>query len=249
MNVHDNTVLITGGATGIGFALAEALVNQGNQVLACSRSKKKLDAAKERLPALTTLICDVSQSAERESLAGYCHRDFPGLNILINNAGIQRFFDLAHNPLSLVEGQSEIVINLEAPVELSALMLPLLLEQRKAAIINVSSGLGFVPIASMPVYCATKAGLHIFTASLRYQLRDTSVQVFELVPPAVETELGKEEGLEEPSYPGMPPAEVASAMLDALSKDTCEVFVGEAKKLYEESKADFDRAFADLNRW
>ena len=127
---------------------------------------------------------------------------------------------------------------------------PLLLKKKEAAIINVSSGLGFVPMAAMPVYCATKAGIHMFSISLRHQLKDTPVRVFEVVLPAVDTELGKgTTGESEQQYRGIPPSEVAVATLKALENDQYEIVIGEAKGLVEGSKKDFERAFQGLNSW
>lgn len=140
--------------------------------------------------------------------------------------------------------------NLVAPIHLSAYFVPLLVKKTEAAIVNVSSGLGFVPIAAMPVYCATKAAIHSFTVSLRYQLRDTPTKVSELAPPAVDTELGRgtaEEG--DHGHKGIPPAEVAKAALAAMAIDEYEVVVGEAKRLVMGARTDPERAFQDINRW
>jgi len=126
----------------------------------------------------------------------------------------------------------------------------LLLKKREAAIINVSSGLGFVPIAAMPIYCATKAAVHSFTISLRYQLRDTSIRVFEIVPPAVDTELGKgttEEG--EHEYRGIPPSEVARATLAAVANNEYEILVGEVNDLVMGARTNPEQAFQNINRW
>jgi len=125
-----------------------------------------------------------------------------------------------------------------------------ILKKKEAAIINVSSGLGFVPIAAMPVYCATKAAVHSFTVSLRYQLRDTSIKVFEIVPPAVDTELGKGTTSEEAQeYRGIPPSEVASAVIKALANNEYEIAIGEAKDLVVRSRNDFEQAFQNINQW
>jgi uncharacterized oxidoreductase len=127
--------------------------------------------------------------------------------------------------------------------------MPLLLKQKEAAIVNVSSGLGFVPIAAMPVYCATKAALHSFTYSLRYQLKDTSIKVFEIIPPAVETDLGKESPGEESGYKGIPAGEAAKAFLEALAKDKYEVTVGESEGLSKADQASFAELFNQMNQW
>ncbi len=250
MKTTGNTVLITGGATGIGFALAEALVNAGNKVIICGRREGKLKEARARLPSVQTRVCDVSSATGRESLFIWARENCPDLNILINNAGIQRMIDLKQGAPELFRGEDEIATNLAAPVHLSAYFVPLLLKKKAAAIINVSSGLGFVPIAAMPVYCATKAAVHSFTVSLRYQLRDTPVKAFEIVPPAVDTELGRgTTGETAQEYRGIPPSEVASATLAALARNEFDIIVGDAKGLVTGARTDPEQAFQDINQW
>jgi uncharacterized oxidoreductase len=178
MKTQGNTVLITGGATGIGFSLAEAFVKAGNQVVVCGRRETKLREAKTKLPQVHTKVCDLSKDDERRLLYEWARYNFNEVNILVNNAGIQRMIDLKKGINELSAGEDEIEVNLKACVHLSALFIPSFLKKKEAAIINVSSGLCFVPIAIMPVYCATKAAIHSFTLSLRHQLRDTSVKVF-----------------------------------------------------------------------
>jgi uncharacterized oxidoreductase len=218
MKTKENTILITGGATGIGFSLAETLVNAGNSVIICGRREGKLKQAKDKLPQVQIKACDVSMQHERESLFNWVRDNFNDLNILINNAGIQRMVNLTKGTQDLFNVENEIETNLVALIHMSAYFIPLLLKKKEAAIINVSSGLGFVPIAAMPVYCATKAAVHSFTQSLRYQLRDTPIKVFEIIPPMVDTELGKgttEEGDQE--FRGIQPSEVARATLTAMA--------------------------------
>lgn len=250
MKTNGNIILITGGATGIGFALAEAFVKADNKVIICGRRRARLEEAREKLPGLEIRQCDVSKKEEHESLFKWIKASFKDLNILINNAGIQRMIDIKKGPAALLSGGDEVQTNLVAPIHLSAYFAPFLMKKKEAAIINVSSGLGFVPIAFMPVYCATKAAVHIFSVSLRHQLKDTPVKVFEIVPPAVDTELGKSgEADGEQDYRGIPPAELAAAVMKALKKDEYEIAVGEAKGLVENSKKDFARAFEELNNW
>jgi len=249
MIIKDNTILITGGATGIGFALAETLVNAGNRVIVCGRREGKLKEAREKLPQITIRVCDVSDGKERKSLFNWVKDNFNDLNIIINNAGIQRAVNLKNGTQDLFTGENEIETNLVAPVHLSAYFIPLLLKKKEAAIINVSSGLGFVPIASMPVYCATKAAVHSFTQSLRYQLRDTSIKVFEIIPPMVDTELDKgttEEG--DHKFRGIQPAEVAAATLTAMANNEYEIVVGDAKRLVNGSRTNPEQAFQNINR-
>jgi uncharacterized oxidoreductase len=249
MRINKNTVLITGGATGIGFSLAEALVKMGNKVIICGRRQSRLEEAKRKLPQIQIRTCDVSKEAERKLLFNWVKDNFKDFNVLVNNAGIQRMIDLKQGIRDLARGESEIEANLVAPIYLSAYFIPLLMKQKAAAIINVSSGLAFMPIAAMPVYCATKAAVHSFTMSLRHQLKDTSIKVFEIVPPMVDTELGKGSIEEEEGYRGIPPAEVAKAAINSLEKDEYEIVVGEAQGLVAGSRTNPEEGFKSLNEW
>ncbi len=250
MKIKGNTVLITGGATGIGFSLSEAFINASNEVIICGRRENKLREAKAKLPQIHTKVCDLSKEKERESLYNWVKDNFKSVNILINNAGVQRMVDLRKGIHGLLDGENEIEINLLAPIHLSGHFIPLLLKQQEAAIINVSSGLGFVPIAAMPIYCATKAAVHSFTVSLRHQLKDTSIKVFEIVPPAVDTELGKGTTAEtEQEYRGIPPSEVAKTALMALRNDTYEIIVGEAQGLVMGARNNPEQTFQNINSW
>jgi uncharacterized oxidoreductase len=250
LDIGGNTVLVTGGATGIGFALAEKFVNAGSVVIVCGRRKSKLQAAKQKLPALHVRQCDISVESERRSLLRWATRRFPDLNILVNNAGIQRQMDFTsptvNKPLSPKD--DEVTINLAASIRLCALFAPILLKRKKAVIVNISSGLAFVPIAMMPVYCATKAAIHSFTVSLRHQLRGTSVRVIEAVPPTTDTELDASfAGEEEQAYRGISPQEVAAAIMEGMKADRQEIFVGQAQGLYQASLKDPEAIFKRLN--
>jgi uncharacterized oxidoreductase len=243
MRITKNTVLITGGATGIGFSIAENFLNADNEVIICGRREAKLKEANQKYPKLHFKTCDVTNPNERKSLFDWINSNFGKFNILVNNAGIQRAIDLKKGVDGL-QGEDEIEINLRAPIYLTELFIPLLIKKEESAIINVSSGLGFVPIASMPIYCATKAAIHSFTISLRYQLRDTSVKVFEIIPPTVDTDLDK--GRRE-SYRGIDPSEIGKATLIGVEKDKFEVTVGESEGLSTVSKASFDQIFSRMN--
>jgi len=248
MKINGNTVLITGGATGIGFALAQDLVQAGNEVIICGRRENKLAEAKGKLPLIHTRVCDVSKDKDRRELFAWARANFPNLNILVNNAGIQRMIDLTKG-IEALAGEDEIEINLKACVHLSALFIPFFMEKKEAAIVNVSSGLGFVPLAIMPVYCATKAALHSFSISLRYQLRNTPIRVFEIIPPMVDTELdrgGRDRRGQE--YRGIPPAEVARAAISALERNDFEVAVGTAENLRAGSRTNPEQAFQNMNK-
>ena len=189
MELDHNTVLVTGDASGIGLAIAERFLQAGSEVIVCGRRADKLREAKAGRPKLETHVADASSALGRETLLEWITNEFPRTNVLVNNAGIQRRIRLA-DAEPWEQSHDEIAINLEAPIHLSRLFIPHLLKQKHAAIINVTSGLSFVPLASVPVYCATKAALHSFTLSLRQQLKDTPIQVIEIIPPAVDTDLG-----------------------------------------------------------
>ena len=250
MKINGNTILITGAATGIGFALAETLVNVGNKVVICGRRENKLKEAKHKLPKIEIKVCDVSKEKEREALFVWVKENYPDLNVLINNAGIQRMVNLKKGTKELFNVENEIETNLVAPINLSVYFIPWFLKKKETAIINVSSGLGFVPIAAMPVYCATKAAIHSFTISLRHQLKDTSIKVFEIVPPAVDTELGKGTTSDESQeYRGIPPSVVAEATIKALANNEYEIIVGEAKGLVAGARTNPEQVFQNINQW
>ena len=176
MQLNSNAVLITGGATGIGLTLAERFLRAGSDVVICGRRLEKLREAKARHPQLGIRVCDLTVELERVSLFDWAVSELPRLNVLINNAGIQRRVRLAE-PEEWECRREEIAVNLEAPVHLSTLFIPHLLKQERPAILNVTSGLAFVPMASAPIYSATKAALHSFTLSLRHQLEGTPIRV------------------------------------------------------------------------
>jgi len=250
MRITGNTILITGGATGIGFALATAFVESGNEVIICGRKEHKLIEAKNKLRKIHMKVCDVAKEMGRLELFDWTTTHFKKLNILVNNAGIQREVDFKKGVKGLSEeSESEIEINLVAPIHLSALFIPHLMKQPEAAIVNVSSGLGFIPLAVVPVYCATKAGLHSFSITLRHQLRDTGTRVYELIPPMVDTELdqGTRDRREQENR-GIPPEDVASAALKGIKNDEFEMPIGLAQKLWQGARSDPEKVFNMINR-
>jgi len=249
VKVSGNTVLITGGATGIGLALAEAFSKKGNEVIICGRRKNKLLEAQKKLPKLYIKVCDISKERNRKALLDWATSNFANLNILVNNAGIQRQIDLTKGIADLENGEDEIQVNLEAPIYLSALFIPLLIKQKKSAIINISSGLAFVPIAAMPVYFATKAAIHSFSLSLRHQLGVKRVKVYEVVPPIVDTELDKgARGQRGQEYRGIKPEEVAAATIKGIENDDYEIVIGMAQNLRMGARTDPEQAFKQINR-
>ena len=246
MDLSGNTVLITGGATGIGLRMAETFAREGSRVLICGRREAKLEQARQALPEVEALRCDVADAADRERLAVWAEAN--GVNILVNNAGMQRMVDLSRGLEALEQGDNEVRCNLEGPIYLTARLVPHLRSMSGAAVVNVSSGLGFVPMARMPVYCATKAALHAFTVSLRHQLAAVGVRVFELIPPMVDTDLDRGARAERGQADrGIRPEEVVEAMMAGLAEDRPEIPVGRAFDLIDRSRADFDAAFAAMN--
>jgi uncharacterized oxidoreductase len=189
---YHNTVLITGGASGIGLALATRLLAAGHKVIVAGRRADVLESAKSQ--GLLTVQGDVSTDEGRIALATKVIADYPDVNVLINNAGIQNrlapLTDPAHGGQLWEQHKAEIGINLLAPMHLSFLFIPHFQTKPRAQIVNVTSGLSFAPASWMATYCATKAAAHSFTQSLRYQLKDTPISVVEIIPPAVQTDLG-----------------------------------------------------------
>ncbi|MEI8279353.1 MAG: SDR family NAD(P)-dependent oxidoreductase [Bacteroidota bacterium] len=240
MKTSGNTILITGATSGIGFAFAEEFVQSGNSVIICGRRDDRLKHIKQQYPSIITKVCDIAIEEERRELSTWVIKHYPALNMVINNAGIQLVTDLTKE-VDLTRVRSEIETNLIAPIHLSSLLASHLARQSNAAIINISSGLSFVPIAFMPVYCATKAAIHSFTLSLRYQLRNTLIKVFEIAPPAVDTELGHDRREDKKqTHGGIPVAEFLSEAMEGIKNDTLETMVGMSKQLYAKREEAFD---------
>jgi uncharacterized oxidoreductase len=189
MQLSGNTILITGGGSGIGRGLAESLHNLGNQIIITGRRQDVLDNTTKTNPGMVSMSFDVSDPDAITALAARVTAEHPGLNVLINNAGIMKIEDLRGLPAGLADAEAVVTTNLLGPIRLTAALLPHLQKQTHAAIINVSSGLAFVPLPVTPTYSATKAALHSYTASLRVQLARTPVEVIEIIPPAVATDL------------------------------------------------------------
>lgn len=187
MKRSGNTILITGGSSGIGLALAGKLSELGNTVIVVGRNKSKLESARANLPGLHTLQCDLGCRSQLDELAMQLERDFPALNILINNAGLQYNYYWQEETHLVDKINQELTVNLFAPALLTAQLLPLLMQQEDAAIVNVTSALAWAPKENAPVYCAGKAALHSLSQSLRWQLEAGNVRVVELVPPLVDT--------------------------------------------------------------
>jgi len=251
-----STALITGGASGIGLALAERFLRAGSQVIICGRRAHKLDEARTLHPELHTRVCDLADPSARVALFEWAASEFPNLNVLTNNAGIQRrdFNFTQTEPEPWARTHEELAINLEAPIHLTELFVPHLKKQNDPVIINVTSGLAFVPIAAMPLYCASKAALHSFTLSLRHQLAadgiasgevaSGGIKVIEIIPPAVNTDLGGP-GLH--TF-GVPLNEFADSVFSRLATDELEIAYGFAQQSSRASRAELDQIFARMNQ-
>jgi uncharacterized oxidoreductase len=231
MNITGNTILITGGASGIGQALAEAFHARGNQVIIAGRRQQALDAVTAANPGMQSLRLDINDKPGVQAFAEQVTRDYPALNVIINNAGIMKPEDLKTAPNYLDVAEETIVTNLLGPIRLTAALLPHLLHQPNATIMTVSSGLAFVPMAMTPTYSATKAAIHSYSMSLRQQLSGTTTSVIELVPPYVQTHLMGEHQANDPN--AMPLEAFIAEVMDILTTqpDATEVVVKRCEPL------------------
>jgi uncharacterized oxidoreductase len=229
MKLEGNTILVTGGSSGIGLELASQLLQRDNQVIVTGRDQAALDAAGKRLPRLHTIRSDVRDPQAIAALHREVVARFPRMNVLVNNAGVMRKINLQAFDADHQDIAEEIEINLSGAIRMVMQFLPHLGAQDQAAIVNVSSGLAFNPYPIAPVYGATKAGLHSFTQSLRVQLQRTSVKVFELAPPAVDTPLNHVFAEELRGTPLMGVEKLVAEALRGMERDRLEIQVGFAK--------------------
>lgn len=223
MKTNGHTVLITGGATGIGFALAKQFHAAGNQIILVGRREDVLQQAATQLAGSRIAVADVANAEDRARLV----RDFPDVNILINNAGIQ--FTKRFDAQTDDEIAQEINVNLTAPTQLTLAFLPILTAKSEAAVVNVSSGLAIVPKETCALYCATKAALHSFSQVLRWQMENSSVRVFEILPPMVATPMSQGKGH---ANLKISPDELAAEFWRDFQRDHFEMMVGKTKLLY-----------------
>jgi uncharacterized oxidoreductase len=189
MKTTGNTILITGGGSGIGRGLAEAFHKLGNKVIIAGRRKQVLDETTAANPGMSSATLNIEDPADIRAFAQKLATDHPTLDVVIHNAGIMRPDNLLNQPETLADAEAIITTNLVGPIRLTAALLPQLKKQPAATIMTVSSGLAFVPLSFTPTYCATKAAIHSWSESLRYQLQSTNIEVVELAPPYVQTEL------------------------------------------------------------
>ena len=248
MKTTGNTMLITGGGSGIGRGLAEAFHEQGNQVVILGRRREVLEETARANPGMEWLTLDIGSADAIANFGKEVTAKFPKLNVVLHNAGIMRPENLKDAGSSLADAEATLTTNLLGPMRLTAALLPLLEKQPSATIVTVSSGLAFVPMAMTPTYSATKAGLHSWTQSLRYQLQGTKIEVVELIPPYVQTELM---GAHQASDPRAMPLDefIAETMkLLATQPTPAEVCVERVKPLrFAAETGKFDPTFKGMN--
>ena len=246
MRMSGNTILITGGGSGIGRALAEAFHAEGNKVIIAGRRRQLLDETTSANPGMTSAVLDIEKADAIRTFAEKIKVQYPTLNVVIHNAGIMRPESLQKG--ALADAEATIATNLLGPIRLTAALLPLLERQHHSVIMTVSSGLAFVPMTTTPTYSATKAAIHSYTQSLRYQLQGTSVQVLELIPPYVQTELMGPEMANDPN--AMPLKDFIAEVMSILktSPDAIEICVERVKPLrFAERDGGFDAVFKQFN--
>ncbi len=244
MKLTGNTILITGGTSGIGLALARQLNMMNNKIIICGRREDRLLEIKRQNEGIVTKVCDVTDAQQRVDLTEWIFQNYPDINVLINNAGVQLHADLTTTG-DLANIRRETETNFIAPIHFTQMFTARLLVKDEAAIINITSGLAFVPLAAAAVFCATKAALHSLTLSLRYQLKGTNIKVFEIAPPMVDTELGYEHREDKnESHGGMETREFVNLVIDALERDDYETAIGSAANLQANPK----EMFAVMNK-
>ncbi len=246
MQISGNTILITGGGSGIGRALAEAFHAEGNQVIIAGRRKQVLDETVAANPGMQSAILDIESADAIRSFADQVTLAYPKLNAVIHNAGIMRPEDIKKG--AVADAEATVTTNLLGPIRLTAALLPHLQAQPTATIVTVSSGLAFMPMSITPTYCATKAAIHSYTESLRYQLKDTHVQVLELVPPYVQTGLMGERQANDPNAMRLNEFIAETMSLLKSSANAKEILVERVKPLrLAERNGSYDSFFKKFN--
>ena len=229
MTVQGNKIIITGATRGIGLAMLNKFYQLGNQIIAVARNQKALTELANKYEGITTIQCELRDEISIDKLVKEITDRYSDVNTLINNAGVQvNFYDskFGDESQSLIKLKDEIQINLTAPIELSYRLIPILIKNRNASIINVSSGLAFAPKQSAPVYCGTKAAIHIFSKALRYQYENTNLKIFEIIPPLVETDMTQGRRKNK-----LAPSRLVDEFIKAYKSDKIEVNIGKTKLL------------------
>lgn len=239
MNLSNNKILITGGASGIGLNLTERFIRENNTVLICGRRQAALDEVTARFPAVITRACDLSLADERQALYAWIRDEHPDLTVLVNNAGIQQWMSPTDEDF-FERATEEIRVNIEAPLHLTHLFVQL---PALKTLINVTSGLAFVPLTKVPVYSATKAFFHSFTLSLRALLKARGVEVIEMIPPALNTDLGGK-GLHDQAPPVR---DFVNAVFEQLKQGQSELTFGFSQAMANATPDELRARFAQMN--
>ena len=239
MNLANNKILITGGGSGIGLGLTERFIREQNTVIICGRREAALKEVKDKFPTVITKVCDLSLEAGRIELYNWVSENHPDLNVLVNNAGMQVWMNVTDSDF-YQKANEEIAINVLAPIHLTNLFLNL---KSLNTIINVTSGLAFVQLTKTPVYCATKAFFHSFTLSLRYLLKSRNIEVIEMIPPALNTDLGGK-GL----HDGQPPvSDFVEAVFQQMKEGKTELTYGFSEIVSNASPEAIHATFKKMN--
>ncbi len=248
MKTTRNTILITGGGSGIGRALAEAFHALGNKVIISGRRRSVLDEVTAANPGMASMVLDATEADGIRAFANALTHEHPDLNVVINNAGIMKNEDITSAPDYLDTAEETIATNLLAPIRLTAALLPHFLQKPDAAVLTVSSGLAFVPMVATPTYSATKSAIHAYSMAIREQLKATSVDVIEIIPPYVQTTLqGDHQATDDRA---MPLDAYIAEVMDILTNqpDATEVVVERCKPLrFAVESGNFDQVFGMVN--
>jgi uncharacterized oxidoreductase len=239
MNIANNKILITGGASGIGLGLTERFIKENNTVIICGRRAEALQEVASQFPSVITRVCDLSIAEERVSLFNWIAEEHSDLNILVNNAGIQKWISVSDDDF-FENAKEEITTNIEAPVHLTSLFIKL---KSLETIINVTSGLSFVPLSKVPIYSATKAFFHSFTLSLRQLMKAKNIEVIELIPPALNTDLGGK-GLHDYAPPV---GDFITSIFEQLKEGKNELTFGFSENMVKAGPEDLQKAFERMN--
>lgn len=243
MKTSNNTILITGGSAGIGFAIAKAFLEKGNRVIITGRDAQRLEKAASALPGVTTLVSDVSSEADVNKLTETIRTRFPQLNVLVNNAGYAAYHKLEPGVETWKAAADEMHTNYISVIRLTEKLLPILQQQPSAAVVNVSSIAAYAPGLHIPTYSASKAALHSYSKILRLALKDTGIQVFELMPPLVNTDFSAAIG----GASGIAPEVVAQDLLSSMEQQVFSIHTGNTAKIYEALKVSPIAAMNALN--